>query len=154
MFPVVCACVHVSACACVPACECVTSIQVSLKAPTHLFEINYQCICTQLLLIYCVYLSHVVYTTTCSNTFDMYLHYSQTCFWYVLAVHTRYVAFCTCARRYVCQNVYPCHEGPPATRGHFGSEPAVSPRGRYYCTWICGTALWGTKTCTCEMACI
>ena len=28
----------------------------------------------------------------------------------------------------------PCHEGPPATKGHFSSEPAVAGRGRYYCT--------------------
>ena len=28
----------------------------------------------------------------------------------------------------------PCHEGPPATEGHFSSEPAVAGRGRYYCT--------------------
>ena len=28
----------------------------------------------------------------------------------------------------------PCHEGPPATRGHFCSEPEVAARGRYYCT--------------------
>ena len=28
----------------------------------------------------------------------------------------------------------PCHEGPPATRGHFCSEPAVAGGGRYYCT--------------------
>ena len=27
----------------------------------------------------------------------------------------------------------PCHEGPPATKGHFSSEPAVAGRGRYYC---------------------
>ena len=27
-------------------------------------------------------------------------------------------------------------------------------RKRMWDTWICGTALWGTKTCTCEMACI
>ena len=26
----------------------------------------------------------------------------------------------------------PCHEGPPATKGHFSSEPAVAGRGRYY----------------------
>ena len=41
-----------------------------------------------------------------------------------------------CNRRVLvdmCQNIHPCHEGPPATRGHFGSEPAVSPHGRYYC---------------------
>ena len=25
----------------------------------------------------------------------------------------------------------PCHEGPPATKGHFSSEPAVAGRGRY-----------------------
>ena len=31
----------------------------------------------------------------------------------------------------------PCHEGPPATKGHFSSEPAVAGRGRYYCTVIC-----------------
>ena len=36
----------------------------------------------------------------------------------------------------------PCHEGPPATKGHFSSEPAVAGRGRYYCTtyilfWQC-----------------
>ena len=31
----------------------------------------------------------------------------------------------------------------PATRGHNGSEPAVSPRGRYYCTYKATiTALW------------
>ena len=28
----------------------------------------------------------------------------------------------------------PCHEGPPATKGHFSSEPAVAGRGRYYCS--------------------
>ena len=28
----------------------------------------------------------------------------------------------------------PCHEGPPATRGHFCSEPAVAGGGRYYCS--------------------
>ena len=28
----------------------------------------------------------------------------------------------------------PCHEGPPATRGHFCSEPTVAGGGRYYCT--------------------
>ena len=28
---------------------------------------------------------------------------------------------------------FPCHEGPPATKGHFSSEPAVAGRGRYYC---------------------
>ena len=28
----------------------------------------------------------------------------------------------------------PCLEGPPATKGHFSSEPAVAGRGRYYCT--------------------
>ena len=27
----------------------------------------------------------------------------------------------------------PCHEGPPATRGHFCSEPEMAARGRYYC---------------------
>ena len=27
----------------------------------------------------------------------------------------------------------PCHEGPPATKGHFSSEPAVAGGGRYYC---------------------
>ena len=27
----------------------------------------------------------------------------------------------------------PCHEGPPATAGHFCSEPAVAGDGRYYC---------------------
>ena len=26
-----------------------------------------------------------------------------------------------------------CHEGPPATRGHFRSETEVAARGRYYC---------------------
>ena len=30
----------------------------------------------------------------------------------------------------------PCHEGPPATRGHFCSEPAVAGGGRYYCTRV------------------
>ena len=30
----------------------------------------------------------------------------------------------------------PCHEGPPATRGHFCSEPAVAGGGRYYCITI------------------
>ena len=30
----------------------------------------------------------------------------------------------------------PCHEGPPATKGHFSSEPAVAGRGRYYCTYF------------------
>ena len=30
----------------------------------------------------------------------------------------------------------PCHEGPPATKSHFSSEPAVAGRGRYYCTGI------------------
>ena len=30
----------------------------------------------------------------------------------------------------------PCHEGPPATKGHFPSEPAVAGRGRYYCIVI------------------
>ena len=30
----------------------------------------------------------------------------------------------------------PCHEGPPATKGHFSSEPAVAGRGRYYCNNI------------------
>ena len=34
----------------------------------------------------------------------------------------------------MCVKMSPCHEGPPATRGHFGSEPAVSLRGRYYCS--------------------
>ena len=28
----------------------------------------------------------------------------------------------------------PCHEGPPATKGHFRSEPEMAARGRYYCT--------------------
>ena len=28
----------------------------------------------------------------------------------------------------------PCHERPPATKGHFSSEPAVAGRGRYYCS--------------------
>ena len=28
----------------------------------------------------------------------------------------------------------PCHEGPPATKGHFSSEPAVAGGGRYYCS--------------------
>ena len=28
----------------------------------------------------------------------------------------------------------PCHEGPPATKGHISSEPAVAGRGRYYCS--------------------
>ena len=28
----------------------------------------------------------------------------------------------------------PCHEGPPATRGHFRSEPEVAACGRYYCS--------------------
>ena len=27
----------------------------------------------------------------------------------------------------------PCHEGPPATKSHISSEPAVAGRGRYYC---------------------
>ena len=27
----------------------------------------------------------------------------------------------------------PCHEGPPATKGHFRSEPEVAARGRYDC---------------------
>ena len=31
----------------------------------------------------------------------------------------------------------PCHEGPPATRGHFCSEPAVAGGGRYYCIDNC-----------------
>ena len=29
----------------------------------------------------------------------------------------------------------PCHEGPPATTGHFRSEPEVAAGGRYYCRW-------------------
>ena len=32
----------------------------------------------------------------------------------------------------------PCHEGPPATKGHFSSEPALAGRGRYYCNGIMG----------------
>ena len=30
----------------------------------------------------------------------------------------------------------PCHEGPPATRGHFRSELEVAARSRYYCIYI------------------
>ena len=30
----------------------------------------------------------------------------------------------------------PCHKGPPATKGHFSSEPAVAGRGRYYCSTL------------------
>ena len=40
----------------------------------------------------------------------------------------------------------PCHEGPPATKGHFSSEPAVAGRGRYYCIQKSGKAsihVWG-----------
>ena len=33
----------------------------------------------------------------------------------------------------------------PATRRHFGSEPAVSPRGRYYCSCIVGT-FWSSAS--------
>ena len=29
----------------------------------------------------------------------------------------------------------PCHEGPPATKGHFSSEPAVAGRDMYYCSY-------------------
>ena len=39
----------------------------------------------------------------------------------------------------------PCHEGPPATKGHISSEPAVAGRGRYYCISI----LLGVKSMPC-----
>ena len=42
----------------------------------------------------------------------------------------------------------PCHEGPPATKGHFSSEPAVAGRGRYYCigiAWECEWVCLGLK---------
>ena len=37
----------------------------------------------------------------------------------------------------------PCHEGPPATKGHFSSEPAVAGGGRYYCTTTTTTTTLG-----------
>ena len=48
----------------------------------------------------------------------------------------------------------PCHEGPPATRGHFCSEPAVAGGGRYYCiglyrdVWIAAIASSRTRLAT------
>ena len=41
---------------------------------------------------------------------------------------------CVCFDIIMAHMPVPCHEGPPATKGHFSSEPAVAGRGRYYCT--------------------
>ena len=54
----------------------------------------------------------------------------------------------------------PCHEGPPATKGHFSSEPAVAGRGRYYCSLLCfksimfNLSIGGTTTFWLYEACL
>ena len=40
----------------------------------------------------------------------------------------------------------PCHEGPPATKGHFSSEPAVAGRGRYYCTIMSANKMYSNDS--------
>ena len=41
----------------------------------------------------------------------------------------------------------PCHERPPATKGHFSSEPAVAGRGRYYCSTELVADSWKNEQC-------
>ena len=43
----------------------------------------------------------------------------------------------------------PCHEGPPATKGHFSSEPAMAGHGRYYCSCVCNDCNYGYGDCCC-----
>ena len=48
-----------------------------------------------------------------------------------------YAVWCVCVWcDILAHKSVPCHEGPPATKGQFSSEPAVAGRGRYYCIAI------------------
>ena len=82
-----------------------------------------------------IYYNHIILS------FNVYVDTSiliECCVWMLyFGCNINYVQF-------VCMYVFdsmswisvPCHEGPPATRGHFRSEPEVAARGRYYCTQL------------------
>ena len=62
-------------------------------------------------------------------------HYTvNKCCWFVWHIFSivRFISHCVWFDIMAHMSV-PCHEGPPATKGHFSSEPAVAGGGRYYC---------------------
>ena len=81
------------------------------------------------------------------HTFSALFVSSLTVGLYSIVIDRCATSCCACAVKYMLSDVcvwfdimahmsVPCHEGPPATKGHFSSEPAVAGRGRYYCIYI------------------
>ena len=67
--------------------------------------------------------------STHRNKVSLHLHTLVDLFFLFIPCSVHYVQYgCRRVPVDICVNI-----SIPAMRGHFGSEPAVSPRGRYYC---------------------